>query len=83
MDEDDINYWMRRAAEEKQLAAALPKGRPAAVHAILAELYEQAARRKSRALGRSTVRGVHNPIRERGEGLVDRPDGDRGNFVAV
>ena len=46
MDDADIYYWAARAVEEKQLAASLPEGRSAAIHGILADLYEQAARRK-------------------------------------
>ena len=45
MSDHDIYYWAARAAEERQIAAALPEGPPASVHRKLADLYEQILRR--------------------------------------
>jgi hypothetical protein len=44
--DEEITYWAARAAEERRIAASLPKGPPASIHLALAKLYERAIRDK-------------------------------------
>jgi hypothetical protein len=59
--DEDIRYWSERAAEEKLIAASMPKGRAASLHGILADLYEQAARRKKPASPRLIRADLQDP----------------------
>jgi hypothetical protein len=44
--DEETTYWAARAAEERRIAASLPKGPPASIHLALAKLYERAIRDK-------------------------------------